>query len=89
MIPEEYLTFIKNIIFLISFVYIIHIYCNGPKTKESKNMKGRIAIITGSSAGIGKETARDLLNKGAEVIFACRNKTKTLKVIDKLTNNNT
>lgn len=86
MIPEEYLPISKHLIMFIITIYVIHIYCNGPKTRESKNMKGKIAIVTGCSAGIGKETARDLLSKGAIVIFACRDKTKTLKIMNKITN---
>lgn len=63
-------------------IFLIRNYFNGPTTNISRDMKDRIVIVTGSSAGIGKETARDLLNKGAKVIFACRDKEKTLKVID-------
>jgi len=70
-------------------IFIIRYFCNGPKTKESKDMKDKIVVVTGCSAGIGKETARDLLNKGAKVIFACRDKTKTLKVMDQITNEST
>ena len=54
--------------------------------KCSKDMSSKIIIITGSSAGIGKETARDLLAKGATVIFACRDKSKTLSIIKNITN---
>jgi NAD(P)-dependent dehydrogenase (short-subunit alcohol dehydrogenase family) len=35
--------------------------------------KGKIAIVTGSSSGIGYETARVLANKNAKVIIAVRN----------------
>ncbi len=38
--------------------------------------KGRIAIITGSSSGIGYEAARVLANKNAKVIIAVRNLSK-------------
>jgi retinol dehydrogenase-12 len=51
-------------------------------------MKGKIVIITGSSSGIGKVNARHLLEDGAEVIFACRNRGKTLKVIEKICRKN-
>jgi NAD(P)-dependent dehydrogenase (short-subunit alcohol dehydrogenase family) len=46
---------------------------------DSANMpdqKGRIAIVTGSSSGIGDETARALAEKNATVIIAVRNITK-------------
>src|SRR5687768_170787 len=34
---------------------------------------GKVAIVTGSSSGIGFETARVLANKGALVVMAVRN----------------
>ena len=40
------------------------------------NQQGRIAIITGSTSGIGLETARILAHKQATIIMAVRNLTK-------------
>lgn len=40
---------------------------------------GRVAVVTGSSSGIGLETARVLAAKNAEVIIAVRNRTKGQK----------
>jgi NAD(P)-dependent dehydrogenase (short-subunit alcohol dehydrogenase family) len=40
------------------------------------DQKGRIAIVTGSSSGIGYEAARVLASKNAKVIMAVRNITK-------------
>ena len=59
-------------------------YFNGPSASSSRDMKGKLIIVTGSSSGIGKETAFDLLKKGAEVIFACRDEKKTLDVIGEI-----
>jgi NAD(P)-dependent dehydrogenase (short-subunit alcohol dehydrogenase family) len=39
-------------------------------------MQGKIAIVTGSNTGIGKETARGLAARGATVILACRDMAK-------------
>ena len=41
-------------------------------------------IITGASAGIGKETAKKLALHKATVVFACRDKEKTQHVITEI-----
>ena len=45
-------------------------------TDNISDQKGRVAIVTGSSSGIGYEAARVLANKNAEVIVAVRNQVK-------------
>ncbi|CAF2066759.1 unnamed protein product [Rotaria magnacalcarata] len=37
------------------------------------SMKGKTVLITGANTGIGYETAKDLLQRDARVIMACRN----------------
>lgn len=39
-------------------------------------MKGKVVVITGANAGIGKETAVGLASLGATVVLACRNEAK-------------
>jgi retinol dehydrogenase-12 len=73
---------IAYIVIPIILLFIIRKIVNGPFTKLRKSMKGKVVIITGSSAGLGKETALQLLMDGAEVIFACRDKVKTMKIIN-------
>lgn len=44
------------------------------------DQRGRIAVVTGASSGIGVEIARGLLLRGAEVILACRDVAKGERV---------
>ncbi|MFM7286360.1 MAG: SDR family NAD(P)-dependent oxidoreductase, partial [Cyanobium sp.] len=39
---------------------------------DMPDQRGRLALITGANSGLGLETARALLAKGATVILACR-----------------
>jgi len=48
------------------------------------DQSGRIAVITGSSSGIGYETARVLANKNANVILAVRNLQKGESALQKI-----
>ncbi|XP_042205916.1 retinol dehydrogenase 11-like isoform X1 [Homarus americanus] len=51
---------------------------------SKRTLRGFTAIVTGGSAGIGKEAARDLAGRGARVILACRNQVKAQMVADEI-----
>lgn len=45
----------------------------GPIRKYDTNLLGKVVVITGSSAGVGKATALKLAKRNATLVFACRN----------------
>jgi NAD(P)-dependent dehydrogenase (short-subunit alcohol dehydrogenase family) len=67
-------------------VFLLKRFFNGPKAKKSRDMTNKVVIITGASAGIGKETALQLLQDGARVFFACRSKERTEEIINNIKN---
>jgi NAD(P)-dependent dehydrogenase (short-subunit alcohol dehydrogenase family) len=51
---------------------------------EGHDLRGKTALVTGASSGLGLECARVLALRGARVLFACRNREKTERVIASL-----
>mmetsp|Transcript_22658 Transcript_22658/g.33124 ORF Transcript_22658/g.33124 Transcript_22658/m.33124 type:complete len:387 (+) Transcript_22658:39-1199(+) len=67
-------------IIAISVAMIIRNYkraVSGVKFKEI-DLSGKVFIVTGSSAGLGLETAREIARMGGTVILGCRSKDKAL-----------
>ena len=52
----------------------------GPKYNKDNKIEGKVVIVTGSNTGIGKETVRELANRGATVYMACRDMKKCEEV---------
>lgn len=48
------------------------------------NLQGKIALVTGGSNGIGKQTALQLINEGATVYITGRNKQRLLAAADEI-----
>ena len=49
------------------------------KCYETGRLDGKVAVVTGASAGIGEVTTAELARRGAKVIMACRNIEKAEK----------
>ncbi|KAK8740628.1 hypothetical protein OTU49_003001 [Cherax quadricarinatus] len=64
---------------LVVTIRVVYRWRSG-RCSSSATLDGKTVIITGASAGIGKETAMDLAGRGARVIMACRNMEKANKV---------
>jgi len=57
---------------------------NGPICKLDQNLANKVIIITGATSGIGLETAYALSRMNATLVLACRDKQKTLDLIQEL-----
>ncbi|XP_034177072.2 retinol dehydrogenase 13 [Osmia lignaria lignaria] len=56
--------------------YLLKDYFSGVRYEGKERLDDKIAVITGSNTGIGKEVARDLAKRGAKVLMACRDMKK-------------
>ncbi|XP_074597357.1 retinol dehydrogenase 13-like [Brevipalpus obovatus] len=70
----------ERLIYLIRlpFVFILFLYQDvyslilGKKADSKITLEGRTALVTGGNRGIGRQIAKDLYERGARVIIACR-----------------
>src|SRR5262249_27986857 len=51
---------------------------------EGIDLKGKVALVTGGSSGLGQETARVLAARGAQVILTARNVPKGEAVAEEI-----
>lgn len=75
------LTLISTLIVVVVKVYqkLTCGYC-----KSSAHMVGKVVIVTGGNCGLGLETAKDLANRGARVILACRSVRRANAAVEKI-----
>lgn len=55
-----------------------------PHPRIDTDLKGRVAIVTGATSGLGRETATELARLGASVVLVGRNREKTEAVAESI-----
>jgi len=51
-----------------------------------RSLRGKVAVITGSSSGLGREVAYQLVKRQADVVLACRDRLKAQKAVEFIEN---
>ncbi|CAG7724211.1 unnamed protein product, partial [Allacma fusca] len=54
-----------------------HRYSQLDDRTGQEDVTGKVVVITGSNGGLGKVTALHMAKRGARVVMACRDVTKT------------
>merc|ERR1712128_230849 len=65
----------RFLIFIVIFrivAFLFKSWVQGGRCTNKARLDGKVAVITGANTGIGKETARELVKRGAEVHVLCR-----------------
>ncbi|KAM7323387.1 retinol dehydrogenase 11 [Microtus ochrogaster] len=81
------------VVFLLLLCLPFILYLATPKIRKmlssgvctsNVQLPGKVAIVTGANTGIGKETAKDLAQRGARVYLACRDVQKGERVASEI-----
>ncbi|CAI9732554.1 Hypothetical predicted protein [Octopus vulgaris] len=78
------LTILAVVAIIIILPLSIRYYMKGATCTSPVKLEGKTVIITGGNCGIGFETARNLLLRGARVILACRDLNKAKSAAEQL-----
>ena len=70
---------------LLTTAWVWSVQIRGPRPGPALvDMRGKQVIVTGSSSGIGEETALQLAARGAHVVLACRSEDRAMRSLQRI-----
>ena len=76
---EEYWNWLIPLIIIVVLILLVLLQkwiTQGPDNQHKPNLQGKVAIVTGSTGGIGYDCALELLRLGGKVYILGRNEKK-------------
>lgn len=58
-------------------VVFLKMYFRGTNCHITKDLTGKVAVVTGGNTGIGKETILDMAKKGCTIVMGARDRKKS------------
>jgi len=80
----DFLSYATVLIILAAGLYFVRKFFKGTQFTENVKAKGKVIIVTGASAGIGKQIARELNIRGGKVYMMCRDLEKANAAVREL-----
>lgn len=68
-----------TVVFVEAYKYTRPVLCT-----IKKDLRGKVAVITGGNTGIGKETALELARQGCTVVIGARDVKKSIEAVDEI-----
>ncbi|KAH7707229.1 oxidoreductase [Aphelenchoides avenae] len=80
----DLLTWVSTSVVVFIGLYVVRQWLKGPQFTEKVKAKGKIAVVTGANAGIGKQLVRELNLRGVKVYMLCRDVEKGRQAVKDL-----
>lgn len=77
---------IQSLGIIVTVIALLKMYFRGTNCSVKRDLKGKVAVVTGGNTGIGKETIKDLAKSGCTIVMGARDKAKSEEAVKEAIN---